>query len=533
VIYKRNLFLLFLILLIASCAQIVSPSGGPKDTTPPVVEKESPLNKNTSFASKTITLKFDEFVQLKDPDDQVVISPPMPEKPVLEISGKNIIVIIRSELKPNTTYTINFGNSICDNHENNILSNYHYVFATGNQLDTLSIDGTIHNGFRATVEKGLLVCLYAVDSFTDSTIMNQKPLYFSKTNEAGNFTIENLPPKFYRLVAFKDENKNLKYDQNEIIAFSDTIIDSRDSVRLKLNSFKPNLYPINKLLDTISKDLGQFQFAVYKPTKLSIKPKDSASLYYSWFKEGKEGIDTFTLYNQQWLNDSVYFTYQTQYTDTTFYVKPRRTAKPVKFEAKIRKTLELNDSFEIIFNLPVQTLHLDTPFFALKEDTVIVKPEVFLAADKHSIRFYHPLKESTKYTLEFKDSAFKSIYGDYNKKDRIPFTTKSLKDYSSLILDFIHPKDGNQYIIQLITEDEKTVFKTFIITQDQSISLDYLVPAKYKVKIIRDANRNGIWDNGDFRLKIQPERVFYYTEVLTLRAFWDLQQTIDLNNIVD
>jgi hypothetical protein len=101
------------------------------------------------------------------------------------------------------------------------------------------------------------------------------------------------------------------------------------------------------------------------------------------------------------------------------------------------------------------------------------------------------------------------------------------------VLHFRHPNDGYQYIVQMITEDETRVFKTFLINRDELVSMDHLLPAKYKVKIIRDMNRNGIWDNGDYQRKKQPEQVFYYAELLTLRAYWDLEQTIDLNKIVD
>jgi uncharacterized protein (DUF2141 family) len=532
---KYQLYLIPLlssILLLASCAQIIAPSGGSRDTTPPVVEKEYPPNKSTSFSAKVITLKFDEFIQLKDADDQVVISPPMLEKPILEVSGKSINMIIRSELKPNTTYTVNFGNSITDNHENNILANYHYVFSTGTLIDTLTVKGSIHNGFNASIEKGILVCLYPLDSFSDSTIIKTKPLYFSKSTENGHFLIENLPSQSYQLVAFKDENKNLKYDQNEVIAFADSVVHTDDSLPINLYSFKPNPYPINKLIDTISKDLGQFKFAIYKPTKLSIKPKHITS-YHNWFQEGKDHIDTITLFSANWQTDSVYFNYSYPTRDTIFYVKPKKTAKYTKFETPIQKTLELNDSFTIRFNQPIENILLDTPFLVLKEDSNIVQPKVIISPKRDYVNLYYPLKESTKYSLEISDSAVTNIYGLYNKKEKASFTTKSLKDYSSLVLDFVYPQDGFQYIAQLVTEDEKTIFKTFILNADQHISMEYLIPAKYKVKIIRDTNRNGIWDNGDYQLKTQPEKVFYYSEILTLRAFWDLQQTIDLNNIVD
>ncbi len=523
---------LFTGLLFASCAQIVAPNGGPKDTTPPVVLKENPPNKSTSFTDKKVIIKFDEYIQLKDANDQIVISPPLEEKPIIEVQGKNVVIEMRGNVKPNTTYTFNFGNSITDNHEGAVLSNYSYVFTTGQFIDSLKITGSIKNSFDNKVEKGLLVCLYPTDSFTDSTIMKHKPLYFTKTNELGVFSIENLPPKQFNLIVFKDDNKNLKYDKNEIIGFLNTPVNTIDTFSLNtLFSFKPNPYPINRLIDTIGRNTGIFKFAVYKPSSVTVKPKNS-SKYFVWDKPGKDNIDTLILFSISFKTDSIWFNYKTTTTDTNFFLKPVKNAKPLKFEATIKKELELNDTFTITFNQPLDKAVLDTSMLKLKEDSTIISPKVFYAPQSDYLKLYYPLKERTKYSLEFKDSTFLDIYGGYAKKEKVNFTTKGLKDYSTLILSFTHPKDGNQYIIQMITEDETKVFKTFILTKDETLNMEYLVPAKYKLKIIKDSNKNGHWDNGDYHAKTQPENVFYYTETLNLRAFWDLEQTIDIGAIV-
>jgi hypothetical protein len=187
----------------------------------------------------------------------------------------------------------------------------------------------------------------------------------------------------------------------------------------------------------------------------------------------------------------------------------------------------------IQFNQPLLHAVLDTPGFILHEDTIIVKPKIIYSPQADYIQLYYPLKEHTSYTLEYRDSVFTDIYGGFNKKEKTAITTKGLKDYSTLVLNFIYPNDGEQYIAQMVTEDETKVFRTFIINRNEHINLEYLVPGKYKIKLIRDTNRNGVWDNGDYQTRKQPEQVYYYSEVLTLRAYWDLEQTIDLNTIVD
>ena len=159
----------FFILLIfsVSCAVQVSPSGGPKDTTPPRVEKEVPENKTINFDRPDIRINFNEFVILKSPEEQIVISPPLEENPEYIVSGRALRINFRSSLKRNTTYTINFGNSITDNHEGNVLENLRYVFATGSNLDTNKIIGTVYNSFNTKPEKNIVVGLYDAESFYD------------------------------------------------------------------------------------------------------------------------------------------------------------------------------------------------------------------------------------------------------------------------------------------------------------------------------------------------------------------------------
>lgn len=525
--------LVLFILLLACCAQIVAPTGGAQDTIPPKVEKEYPSNKKTSFTGNKITIKFDEYIQLKDAEEQIVISPPLAEKPLFTVLGKSLNIQLMGVLSPGITYTINFGNSITDNHEGNILSNYSYIFSTGSFIDTLSISGSLKQAFNLKTEKGLSVCLYPIDSFIDSTIYKQKPYYFTKTNESGFYTLPNLPNQTYKLVAFKDENKNLKYDKGEWIGFKEEPINTSDSNTVKtLYFFNPNLYGINKLVDTFSREQGRFTFVVFKPTGVTVKPIIPVN-YHTWYKKGKDNIDTLTLFSSAWKTDSVLFSYHTPILDSVIVVKPRKSSKAGKFEITLNKDIELNDSFIINLNHPLEQFFTDTAKLKVKEDSILINPTIILAPNKESIKLFYPLKEKQKYSLILADSAIKDIYGNYSKSEKYSFGTKTIKDYSSLVLSVIHPNDSNQYILQLIDENETKVIKEFIITKTTDINLEYVLPAKYRVKFIQDTNTNGIWDNGDYMAHKQPEKVFYYPDVLTLRAYWDLEQTIDMGKIVD
>jgi uncharacterized protein (DUF2141 family) len=516
-----------------SCAQIVAPTGGARDVTPPMVEKEYPANQSTSFIEEKISIKFDEYIQIKNADDQVVISPPMEIKPLFEVFGKTLEITLRSPLKPQTTYTLNFGNSIVDNHEGNILSGYTYVFSTGTSIDSFQIKGSIRYAFDLKPEKGMSVCLYSTDSFIDSTIYLNKPLYFSKTNDNGQFVLNNLPAQSFKLVAFKDDNKNLKYDKNEPIAFSNELVNSTDSLPIQtLYSFSPNLYQTNRLIDTFSNQIGKYTFVIYKPTDIAITPLEDND-YVTWYKKGKESLDTFTLISPFWKQgDSVSFIIKTD-TEQIVQIKPRKSSKQGKLALTLPKEIDLKDSITISFNQPYETVKIDTNGIILKEDTLLVPFEVFYSAKKDMLKLYYPLKDKTKYSLEIKDSAVTDLYGGYNKREKTQFTTKGIKDYSNLNLLILPKKDSYLYLVQLIDEGDTRVFKQFIVNQKLTIPLTYVIPGKYRIKIIRDNNGNHKWDNGDYKNSIQPERVFYYSETLNLRAYWDLEQTIDLNLIVD
>ncbi|MES2558639.1 MAG: Ig-like domain-containing protein [Bacteroidota bacterium] len=525
--------LLASILLLASCAQIVAPTGGPKDDQPPKVEKEQPANKSIHFSEQKITLKFDEYVQLKDVEEQVIISPPMEDKPIFTVSGKTIVIELPGKLQPGITYTINFGNSIVDNHESNVLSSYSYIFSTGPHIDTLQINGSIKQAFDLKTEKGLSVCLYPIDIFTDSTIFNNKPHYFTKTNDAGLFTLPNLPDEYFKLIVFKDENKNLKYNQSELIAFTEKSVRGTDTVLLKpLYTFKPNTYFINRIVDTFSKEPGRYTFVIYKPEGVTIKPVDQLP-FQTWYKKGKDNLDTITLFIEKVKTDSLLFAFHAPNNNVTLLLKTKKNSKTGKFQLSLKKDIELNDTFIITLNHPFETVNKDTSFIKLKEDSVVIIPVILFSNNKEHIKLYYPLKEKVKYSLILSDSAVRDLYGNYSKAEKLSLTTKSIKDYSTLALSVIHPKDGSTYILQLIDEAETRVYKEFIVTQSTTFNLDYVLPGKYRIKFIRDININGIWDNGDYIAHKQPERVFYYPEVLTLRAYWDLEQSIDMGKIVD
>ena len=209
-------------LFLFSCAQQGSPSGGPKDLDPPEVLESNPDNYSTNFLDKKISITFDEYLDMGNFTQELVVSPPMEEKPEVRLKSKTLIIDFEEELKKDVTYTFNFGDGIKDLNEKNILQNYEYVFSTGDYLDSLSIKGRLRNASDLSIPEGQIsVMLY--NELNDSLPLKEIPYYIGRGDVEGNYAVNNLRPDVYKLFVLKDGNNNFLFDaQTEEIAFLDS-----------------------------------------------------------------------------------------------------------------------------------------------------------------------------------------------------------------------------------------------------------------------------------------------------------------------
>lgn len=221
---KAHVISMFLVLAAMSCARPGTPTGGKKDEKPPRVTESVPDNYTTRFKEKIIEITFDEFIQLKDVNSQLLVSPPMKKAPRVINKGKVISIELADTLRENTTYTLNFGKSITDNNEGNALLNYEFVFSTGSVIDSFGIEGTVLQAFDLKPTKDpVFVLVY--DDLSDSAFVRQKPLYLGRTNAEGKFRINNLRPDTFKVYALGDANSNLFYDSDEEMAgFADSVV---------------------------------------------------------------------------------------------------------------------------------------------------------------------------------------------------------------------------------------------------------------------------------------------------------------------
>jgi hypothetical protein len=218
----RIFTLLLLLSLCWNCAQQSSPTGGPRDETPPAVVESIPPNYSTYFNARKIQITFDEYLVLDNVNQQLVVSPPMEKKPEVKLRKKSLIIQIEDTLKENTTYTFNFGNAIKDLHEGNRLLNFEYVFSTGPVLDSLSVKGTLKYAEDLSVpDEPVTIMLY--DNLRDSVPLTDIPLYVARSGDSGVFSVNNLRADTFKVFALKDGNYNLLFDlPTEEIAFLDT-----------------------------------------------------------------------------------------------------------------------------------------------------------------------------------------------------------------------------------------------------------------------------------------------------------------------
>lgn len=516
-----NLLGLYLGLMLASCAQIVAPTGGDKDFTAPKVSRVSPPNKTTGFNKKKILVEFDEFIQLNTPEELIIVSPPLDVKPTYTNKGRALEIKLNSELQSNTTYTINFSTAVGDNKENNLLKDYNYIFSTGPQLDSGFISGTLLNAFNNKPEKDITVALYYSDSFTDSTIIKRKPVYLSKTDESGVFKITNLPKAAFKLVAFKDENRNLKADKQENIAFTEQVVTPKDSGTENINMrlFKPDAYTTDYIVDTFNREPNKFVMAIYKPKQLQISNSNGNPVYTRSLKTN--GTDTFYLFTKMNQGDTAA---HLLVNGTPIAVRYKPIFKTEKLSFTLNKQPELNDTLTFRFNNPV--IAVDTSRIKLFRDSTQLKA-AYLFKTPFEYNIAHNWAEKTSYRLEIGDSAFTDFFNQTSKKDRAVFSTKTAKDYATLLLHIkLGPSIKHQVIVQLMDEGETKIVHQFLLKSSQDINLEYVLPGIYRLKYIFDTNGNNTWDNGDFTLKTQPEKVGYFKENINIKAYWDLEQSI-------
>ncbi len=522
--------LLLIALLSTNCARRGSINGGSKDTIPPVLIKARPLINSTNFDKKKIKIYFNEYIKIKDLRKNLIISPPMKNEPIITPMGtasKYISIKILDTLKPNTTYSFNFGNSIVDNNEGNKLGNFKYVFSTGEHIDSLSVSGVVADYQSKEKVKDVNVALYKYDdNYTDSIIYKKRPDYISNTLDSTLFEITNVKEGKYLLIALKDKNGNKKYEPK-----SDKIAFIKDTVTLPTDkSFVLSLFKeIPKFRAFSPREAGKGHFIIgYEGSRkgmnveLVTKLPDSVSTKFIHEK----GKDTINFWHTDLKADSLIF--KITKDDYTKELTARlRTSKrdSLTLTATISDNLHLLDTFSLKSNIPIQKLDSTMIKITLKDSLKSQVPfHSFLAKD--SMKFYIDFKKKYKsdYQIDIQPNALTDIFNQVNDTLSYDLQTRTPDDYVKILRFNPQGKKKIALIIELLKD--KKVIRTAKTKTDEPVTFRLLPAGTYKVRVIFDENANGKWDTGNFLKKKQAEIIKNYTTELKLKAGWEYLDNI-------
>jgi uncharacterized protein (DUF2141 family) len=514
------------ILFLFACAKQSSPTGGPKDTIPPTVIRYSPQNKSTQFKGRTLELTFNEYVQLKNPKEEIIINPSIGKDYKVEANKTVVKLTSAADLKDSTTYTVNFRDAVADITEQNPARNLRIAISTGSYIDSLSITGTVKNILDDKVAEEITV---GVEPYSDTfNILKHPTTYFTKTDKKGNFILENLKPGLYWVSAIKDVNRNLIADtKSESYAFrKDSLLLDENKKGIILGLVKQDTRPL-KITSTrpyntyfnikSSKNLMDYQ----------VRADDSTDLYHTFGADPTNVIIYNTLENRD--SALVHLTVRDSLenqADSSFYIKFRE-GTPDKFTYNVSNTRLIGHTrelgYDIVFSKPLKEINFDSIQFQVDSLTTLrfnqqevdyIEPSRTLKIRKtfeKGIFTKPPDAEGTNATpapnyinnLNLGRGAFISVENDSSAKatQNIPI---QWEENLGMIIAEAHGRE--QVIIQLVDENMKVVRSS----KGPKATFPDLPPSDYMLRLIIDTNKNGKWDAGNYLKKIEPEEIVYY-----------------------
>ncbi len=537
--FKKNLHSYFqlstafiAIISVFSCASIQKPQGGPRDKTPPKLLSATPANKTKNFKAKEIVLNFDEYFKLNNQYQEISVSPAQEQQPEYRIKQKSLVINLKDSLQKNTTYVFSFGKAIGDVNENNILKNFTYVFTTGNEIDSLNISGKVINAETQEPEKEATVFIFTEKQ--DSLLFGKKkPSYYSVTDTAGNFKISNLHANTYKIYALKEASANRIFDNdNELIGIlSKNIRLRKDTSGIQLELFKPipqKFRVTERRIDPDGKLFYSFNKGIPQP---EIKILQNETLDKQKVVEFNKEADTARVYLRDMTFDSVKVAISSAGKPLDTIVLRRGKRDTYKRNLSITNNagglLKPKTGLRLLSNFPIESTN--EAQIVLNEDSV---PKYGFSLEKDtsvskSYLLKYPWKAGKHYDVILNEGAFIDIFGNKNKKTTVSFELNREENYGSMVFTVNVPDPTKNYILELITA-EKKVAKTVVIKQSGKISFNDNAVGKYRVRVIYDLNKNGKWDTGDLKKRTQPEPIWYFNKDLSLRANWEMNETIDV-----
>ena len=519
------------ILFIFSCANRGNPSGGEIDTDPPKIVKSTPENFSTNFSSEFIEIIFDEFIKIRKLENELIISPPIEPLPLISpIGSANKVLSITNidSLLENTTYSFNFGESIEDNNEGNKLSDFRYVFSTGEFIDSLYIKGNISDAYNREISKNINVLLFEIDStFSDSIIYSTKPKYVAKViDSTSNYELQNLKAGKYLIIALEEENKDYIFQpDSDKIGFLNKYVELPKDSLIDLKVFKEKV--LNKISRPRQNSLNSFIIGNEGNEDLKIKLIESKqnkiisrttrdiksdSLIF-WFKTNNE-------------IDSLKLAISNEFVTDTFSLKISKKKKDsLVIKPMPSNVIKFYEDFSLLINTPLNKLDKNK-IQIIDKDSSSTDYELRLDSINNKLDFIFEKRQNENYILNFLPGSIEDVFENKNDSLSFKLKTKTFDDYGNLFLKIIGKKSTK--IVQLVNSDDKIKYEK-ITDFENELSFENIEPGKYYIRIIYDENNNEKFDTGSFLNRLVPEKVTYYPDLIDIRAGWDLVQEFILN----
>ncbi len=574
---KNIIVALLLIVLLYGCANRgQGPQGGPKDEVPPRVVSSSPADKSINYTRNKIEINFDENITLKDIANNVIVSPPQRVNPDIRAYGRKLMLEFADTLKPDVTYSVNFGNAIVDNNESNALKNYVFSFATGSQIDTMQLSGTLINAEDLNPLNGIIVGIHS--DMNDSAFVKKSFDRITRTGDNGKFTVYNVKTSRFRVYALGDLNRDNMYQLGEGAALNEKVFETSmedymrqdtvwkdsltvDTIRqVKAVRFLPNDVALRYFKDVKKK---QYLLKSERPAqhKVSLlfntaneKLPEIKALNCEWenkyLLQRNATLDTLTY----WLTDSTLIkrdtiSLQLSYlksdsamnlfskTDTIHFVMKKsarvqdNSKKPKKKEflsinTNVSSKFDSYNPVSLSFTSPVVGLDVAAIHLNQVVDTVLV-PRSFRVEKVDSVglnyRLHYKWEPESAYVLTIDSATIHDIYGLHNDAQKLEMKVRSLEDYSSLLLTMT--RFDSAAVFQVLDKNDKVIRS--VPVQANPTRVEFLEPGDYYVRMFLDINRNKKWDTGDVAKNLQPEEVFYYSKKLTLIKNWEFEESWD------
>lgn len=587
-----TLFIITTFQLFTSCANTTAPpSGGVKDTLAPILLKVDPDSNKVNFSliGQQIEMKFNEFVVLKDPEKNIVVSPPVKKKIKTKVRGKSVISEFPDSLSPLTTYSIAFNNSIADNNEGNLFPPYLFSFSTGEYIDSLITTADVVDA--KTLLPIPLITIAFYENHADSAVYTMFPSAISKSDKWGYFVISNLKQIPYRVIAFSDDNGNNMYNpENEKLAFLDSLFVPNRVMRKGMEELK-YVNPKDTTASLARK--SDFRLYLFKEdnSKQFIRKHERLSENSSYIKFnasdviidsiGFREIDSVNLLKQfnvkrdslvLWIKGDIkripdtlnldikYF--KTDSTDKLVLAReslrfplprksiqksqkpkgqPDKRANLLEMILDSKPTLIEKEGYRIEFPTPIEKVSKDSIKFTSVTTKGVRKSEQFrVIADSIDFKKYivKPeiiLQQGYDYILSVGNGAFVDISGNTNDSTTTKIMLPKSEQLGRIDLE-ISGIESDSYVVELINQTRDKIFRSYKISSNTKLDFPYLDPGKYSIRIFRDKNGNGILDSGILKERKQPEMVRLYkipsgSEIIDLKEGMELIQSIDLKEI--